>query len=381
MPNSPLQDDGSSLSSVPTEIDLREVYKTLAAAKRLLIGAPIVVAAVAVACTFLISPKFTSTVKMMPPQQAQSTASALLGSIGGLAGLAGGGAAGAAGALAGLKNPSDQWIGILSGRTIADAMIARFKLRERYDLEYAYETRDELDDRTNIQVGKDGLITIDVTDENPAVAAQMANAYVEELRRMTKELALGEAAQRRVFFEQQLKLAKDGLVNADRALQQAGVVEGVIKSVPEATVGALAEMRAKLVSLDVRISVMRGALTESAPELRAALREQAELRSQLARLEVAAPAALNEKAENYINRVRDVKYYETLFEIMARQYELARADEAREGALIQVIDEAVPAEKKSSPKRALIGLVAFALSLLATGVFILVRRVRESSPA
>lgn len=371
--------DRTPTNTLPVEIDLNQAMLSLAAHGRLLILVPLLSGALAVAASFLIQPKFQSTVRMLPPQQAQSTASALVGSLGGLAGLAGG--AGAVGALAGLKNPSDQWIGILGSRTIGDALIQQYKLQERYKLEFLYETRDELKDRTAIQAGKDGLISIDVLDEDPAFAARLANAYVEQLRTMTKDMAVGEASQRRVFFEQQLKLARDGLVKADGQLQSAGVDEGVIKSVPEATVSALAELRARAAALEVRISVLRGYLTDQSSELRAALREQAELQSQVARLEKSGPKGLTGKAEQYINSVRNVKYYETLFEIMARQYELARADEAREGALIQVIDEAVPAERKATPKRGLIGGVVAILVFILVAFGVLLRQARSTRQA
>lgn len=361
--------------TTPSEVDLGAMLSVLWEQRRRLVAIPLVVGALAVGGSFLFKPKFLGEVRMMPPQQSQSTASALLGSLGGLAGLAGGGAAGA---LAGLKNPADQWIGILQGRSIADAMIERFKLRERYGLEFQYETRDELDDRTVVLAGKDGLIQIMVLDEDPKLAAELANGYVEELRKLTKDMAVTEAQQRRVFFEQQLKLAREGMVKADRELQGAGVVEGVIKSVPEATVAALAELRARSSALEVRISVMRTMLADRSPELQAALREQAELRAQVARLEKTDPAkSASGQAEAYINAVRNVKYYETLFEIMARQYELARADEARDGALIQVVDEAVPAERKATPKRALIGVVSTGVAFVLSAFVVLLRARRR----
>lgn len=352
-----------------SEVDLRAAVAVLWAGRWKLLAASLTVGALAVGASFLFKPKFLGEVRMMPPQQAQSTASALLGSLGGLASLGGG----AAGALAGLKNPADQWVGILQGRTIADALIARYKLRERYELEYQYETRDELDDRTVVLATKDGLIQIDVLDEDPAMAAELANAYVDELRKLTRDMALTEAQQRRVFFEQQLKFARDGMVKADQALQATGVAEGVIKSVPEATVATLAELRARVAAAEVRIQVMRTTLSDQSAELKAALREQAELRTQLARLERNDTSkGMGAQAEAYINAVRNVKYYETLFEIMARQYELARADEARDGAMIQVVDAAVPAERKTTPKRALIGVVSATIAGLVMAFVMLV---------
>jgi uncharacterized protein involved in exopolysaccharide biosynthesis len=361
-------------TGAPNEIDLAKVGTTLNKSRKLILWGTALAGAFAFAATFLITPKFASTVRLMPPQQSQSTAAALLGSLGGLAGLAGSG--GAAGAL-GLKNPADQWIGLLNSRTVADGLISRFDLRKRYDLEHLYLARIELDDRTNIQAGKDGLITIDVVDEDPEFAAKLANAFVDELRKLTNSLAVGEAAQRRVFFEQQLKTAKEGLEKADLTLQASGLNEGVIKASPEASVGVMADIQGKLAAIEVRISVMRGYLNDGSAELKALLLEQAQLRSQLSRVQQASSSPTSEKAQKYIKSVRDVKYYETLFEIMARQYEIARVDEAKDGALIQVVDPAIAAEKKATPKRGLITAIASALVMIGLMVYVLARDARR----
>lgn len=364
----------SPTPTAASEIDLGALLSVLWERRWTLVAVPLTVGALSVAGSFLFAPKFLGEVRMLPPQQAQSTASALLGSIGGLAGLAGGGAATALG----LKNPSDQWIGILQGRTIADALIERFKLRQRYEVDLQMEARDELDNRTTITAGKDGLIQIDVLDEDPKVAADIANAYVDELAKLTRDMAFTEASQRRVFYEGLLKKARDGMVNADRELQAAGVSGGVIKTVPEAAVGALADAKARLAALEVRISVMRTTLTDNSPEMRAALKEAAETRAQLAQLEKnAPPKGASSEAEAYINAYRDVKYYEALFEIMAKQYELARADEARDGALIQVVDKAVAAEKKATPKRAFIGVLSTGIAFFFTAFGLLLRARRR----
>lgn len=356
----------------PSEIDLGALLKVLAENWLRLMGLALLAGALTLGATFLLQPKFLGEVRMLPPQQAQSTASTVLGSLTGLAGLAGG-----AGALAGLKNPADQWVGILQGRSMADALIARFDLRRHYDVEFQYEAREELADRTRILAAKDGLIEIGVLDEDPKRAADMANAYVDELRKMTHSLALTEAQQRRVFFEQQLKLAQEGMVKADRELQAVGVDQGVIKTVPEATVATLAQMQAKVAELEVRIASMRTMLADGSPEVRAAQQELAALRGQIAKLEGDGMGrSASGKAEAYIHAVRNVKYFEALFEIMARQYELARADEAREGALIQVIDEAVPAERKTTPKRGLMAALAAVIAFVLAA-FVLLLRARQ----
>jgi hypothetical protein len=120
---------------------------------------------------------------------------------------------------------------------------------------------------------------------------------------------------------------------------------------------------------------MRGYLTESAPEVKQALVELATLRSQLAKAEKDEPAAVSGRLEDtYVERFREYKYKETLYEMFAKQYELARVDEAREGAVIQVIDPAQPPEKKSQPKKALIAIIATLAAGFALLLFVVVRQ-------
>lgn len=311
---------------------------------------PLAAGVLTLAASFLLTPVFTASGQIMAPQQQQGTAAALLGSLGGLAG--------AGGAIAGLKNPADQWVGLLKSRTISDAMIERFKLQQRYDLEYVFQTRDKLTDRTKITAGKDGLIDIEVTDEDPKTAADMANAYVEELSKLSNTLAVSEAAQRRLFFERQLNQAKEGLVKAEVALRQGGINESVLKTTPAAAVAGIADLRAQISAAEVRLQVMEGRYTPNAPELRQVQLELASLRRQLAQVEKADPTLATSSGADYVARYREFKYYETLFDMMARQFELAKADEAREGALIQVVDRAVPPEWKSAPKRATLAVGA-----------------------
>ena len=79
-------------------------------------------------------------------------------------------------------------------------------------------------------------------------------------------------------------------------------------------------------------------------------------------------------ADSYVERFRDYKYRETLYELFTKQYELARVDESREGALIQVIDTAQAPERKSKPKKALIAVIATLAAGFALLLFVFVRQ-------
>ena len=101
------------------------------------------------------------------------------------------------------------------------------------------------------------------------------------------------------------------------------------------------------------------------------------LRSQVAQLEQSDVG--QGKGADYISKYREFKYQETLFDMMARQYELARVDEAREGAMIQVVDAAQPPEHKTRPKRIIIGLITALVAALGYSALLIVRSRMKAS--
>jgi len=344
-------------------VSLLDLAIPLAEHWKLWILGSLAVGLVALGIAFLITPTYTARTSFLPPQQQQSGMASALASLGGLAGLAG--------AAATIKSPADQYVALMQSVSIEDRLIEQFELMKVYEAKYRFEARRALEQNTRIAVGKkDGLISVEVDDENPQRAAEMANAYVEELRRLTSVLAVSEAQQRRMFFEKELKEARDQLAQAQQALQASGFNIGALRAEPKAAAENYARLRAEITAAEVRVQVLRGSLADSAPEVQQQLTQLNALRTQLARLEQATDASVG---PDYVSKYREFKYRETLFELFARQYELARVDESREGALIQVVDTAVPPEYKSKPKRLFVAVAATMVSLLLLGVFILVR--------
>src|SRR5213076_3323390 len=251
----------------------------------------------------------------LPPQQTQST-SAVLAQLGNLAGLAGGPAA------AGLKNPNDLYVGMLKSRAVADNLIQRFDLNRLYDQNYQSLTRKRLEKETTITAGRDGIITIQVDDKDPKRAADLANAYVDELMKLTKVLAVTEASQRRLFFERQLLQVKDNLTTAEVAARQ-GLQKGGLAQVDaqgRSMIEVTARLRAQISVKEVQIGSMRTFAAEGNPELQRTQEELQALRRELARIEGSSPITGVGKREtsggsglDNLGRLRDVKYYEFLY--------------------------------------------------------------------
>jgi tyrosine-protein kinase Etk/Wzc len=354
------------------EISLLDLMQTIVDNLRLLVLGPLAVGLTALGISFLIPPTYTAKTQFLPPQQQQSAAASMLASLGSLGGLAG--------AVGGIKNPADQYLAYMKSVTIQDALIERFKLLERYEAKSKTDARLELKENVRAASGKDGLISVEVDDKDPKFAAELANAHVEELGKLLGKLATTEAQQRRLFFEKQLTQAKEKLIQSEIELKSTGVSGGVLKSNPASAVAAVAGLQAGVTAQEVKLGAMRGYLAETAPEFKQALNELANLRTQLAKQEKDTPANSNTTAQgDYVSKYREFKYNETLFELFAKQFEIAKVDESREGAVIQVLDAAEPPERKSKPKKALIAIIATLAAGIALLLFVFIRQALKNA--
>ena len=339
------------------------------------------------AIALLTTPSFTASALILPPQQNQSTLTSLMGQLGSLASLAGVGSQ--------FKSPADMYIGVLESRTIADDLIAKFHLQGLYKAKTMEDTRIRLKKHSKFIATKDGLIHITVEDHSPTRASDMTNAYVDELYLMNSHLAITEAAQRRLFFDQELADEKNKLANAEDALKQMEEKTGVFQLTgqAEAIIRSLAQVRAEITSREVELQAMRTFATEQNPEAVRLQEEINSLRSQLAKLEHDPHAPqLDENGLpagrvpavglEYARKLRDVRFNEALYELLTKQYEAARIDEAKAAPVIQVVDRAVPPDKRSSPHRTLLtlgfGFVAFLLACIGAVVSNALQRMEHA---
>ncbi|MGB9029661.1 MAG: Wzz/FepE/Etk N-terminal domain-containing protein [Acidobacteriaceae bacterium] len=347
------------------EISLLDLLIVLAERKRTILLVTATCAILALIVSFLLPKRYTATVALLPPQQSSSLGAALssqLGNLGSVAALAGGSL--------GIKNPNDMYVAMLTGQTVEDGMVHDYELQKEYHARLMSEARKAFEQHATVDgSGKDGLIHISVDDHDPNRAAQLANGYVDEFRDLSKHLAFTEAQQRANFFSQQLEQSKDNLANAEVALQKTEQSTGLIQldSQAKALIESAASLRAQIAAKEVQIQGMQMYAAGENAQLMQAQQEVESMRAQLAKLGGSEDTAnslivpkgkLTEAGLEYVRKLRDVKYYETIFDILARQFEIAQLDKAREGAMVQVVDPAVPPDRKSFPKRGLITIIA-----------------------
>jgi len=361
------------------EAHVLDLLIVLSRQKRIILGSTLIAAVLAVIVALVLPNRYTATANILPPQQSPSLAASMigqLGSLGPMAALAQGGF--------GLKNPNDLYVGMLRSRTSEDDLVRRFDLQHVYRTRRISDTRKRLESATTIVLGKEGFIGISVEDKDRGRAAQIANGYVDELRQLTQSLAVTEAAQRRLFFERQLELAKNNLADAEQALKATEQKTGLIQldGQARAIIESVVHLRALVAAKEVELHAMRLFSTEQNPDLLLAEQQLSGLRQQLARLGSASGepetgdlpiSNVPEAGLQYLRKVRDMKYAETIFELLAKQYEAARLDEARTAAVIQVLDPAIEADRKSSPPRTLIIVILTLLASLGSVGYVLIR--------
>jgi uncharacterized protein involved in exopolysaccharide biosynthesis len=379
------KENGEVVSRTETEISLLDFLVVLVENKRFFIRFVLGAAVLATVVSFLLPVRYEAKVVLLPPAQNSSVGSSLLGQMGNIGSL--GSLASLAGSSLGIKNPADMYLSFLTSRTVEDAVIQRFELMKEYREKYLSDARKVLERRTTAVAGvKDGLIRLSIEDPDPKRAAALANGYVEEFRKLSASLAITEAARRRLFFDQQLQDAKDNLTKAEESMRKTQQSTGVLQidSQARSLIESAAILRAQVVAKQVQIQSMRSFAADDNPELILARQQLTALETQLQQVAGSqsdtgsdinlSKGRVTQSGMEYLRRFRDLRYNETVFELLAKELEIAKLDEAREGAIVQVVDAAVVPDKKSFPPRRLIVIVFTVLAIVVAPLWLFLRK-------
>ena len=383
-----LEENGREVPGPVSELSFLDIVVLLVRKKRFIVRFVLAAIVLAIAVALILPVSYEAQVVLLPPAgQSSSLASALLGQIGSLGSL--GPLSAVAGGF-GMKTPTDMYVSLLKSRTVEDATIQRFGLMTEYKTKRFSDARKVFERRANVVAGqKDGLIKVTLEDHDAKRAAELANGYVEEFKKLSASLAITEAARRRLFFEQQLEPAKEQLTAAEEAMRKTEQTTGVLQidSQARALIESTAVLRAQVVAKEVQIQGMRSFATDDNPEIVLAKQQLAALQSQLEHIAgsqqdtgsdiIMSKGRVTGAGLEYIRKYRDLKYHETVYELLTKELEIAKLDEAREGEIVQVVDTAVTPDRKASPHRTLIVIGAAILAFLVAVFYVIVRRGLE----
>jgi tyrosine-protein kinase Etk/Wzc len=364
------------------DVHLIDFLFVLAKHSRMVVYTTAVVTLLMIAVLLCLPNEYTAKARILPPQQNMTLVAQLLDTLGGgtsptsnPVGVLGGGLA----SMLGLKSPGDLYVGIMTGDTVYDHIIERFKLRKLYRpwLKFSGESplediRQGLEKHSKIDTGKDGIITVEVTDENPKRAAAMANAFADELDKLLQAMSSGSAREQLAFLEKERQKANLNLVKAEEAIKGFSETNNVL-SITDQVKGMIeyiATLRASIDAKEVQLKVLRQQATPSNYEVVRMETELQGLREKLRETEGqagktplgdlrVATSQVPTLGLEYLRLYREAKFQEILYQLYGKLVEMARLDEVRDTAVLQVVDQATPPEKKSKPKRFLIASLVF----------------------
>ena len=304
-----------------------------------------------------------------------------------IAGQLGGGIGSLAASASGikLKDPNEYYLGVLGSTNISDTLISKFRLKSRFDAKTLNDARIILALRSKLESRKDGLIAISFTDENPSFAATIANAYGEELMRVLRGLEREKVVIRRRFFEKEMVTTQTQLGQAENRLRD--YLQGQklldVTSAVQVHVEEKARLEAEIFAKEVELRSASSTLASRNPEMQRISIALAALKARKRQAEASSFGAnpgdsgLLGVGTEYSRLYRELKYRETLYEVLSKQYELAKLDEAKAGTLVQLIDSATPPEERSSPKRKAIVVVFAFLGVLLSFFIAFAREKKE----
>lgn len=353
----------------------------IASHKKMIMSTTVGVALITALLTLFMPNIYTSKTTIVPIQEDKSLMPALMGQMGGLVGLAGGSLGG--------PTQADLYVTMLKSDSVKDALIERFKLMEVYKKKFRSDVYNTLAQKSVISSGKkDGVITVTVEDKDPKRAADLANAYIDELGNVAVHLSVAGAGKSRLFYEERLVKAKADLSASAEALRRFQLknktvdITGQVK----ASIESLAKLKAELASHEVILANVKRQFTDNSQEVKSSATTVENLKSQIARLEGTAEnssipsfSSMPSIGQEYVKLMRELKVQESLVELLTKQYEMAKLTESKEIPSFQVIDKARIPDRKTKPKRLLIVLsVTFYAVILSTLFFVVKHRFKSS---
>lgn len=367
-------------------IDLGALLQTLRASRRTVFGITAICTVIALVIALVLPTVYTSTTSFIPPSL--GTGSAMATALAGQLSALGGGTE----LLGGGKTPGELYSGVLRSRSVAEELVKRFDLIHLFKVKKESQAEKVLASDTVIGVdAKSTIVTVSVTEKSPQLAHDIASAYMDSLRATEGRLALGQSSQRRLFFGRQLAKEKDDLEEAEVELKKTEEQTGLIAPLgqTEAQIRTISETQAQVAFRETQLAALRQSSTEENPNVIRLRSEIQDLQNQLARLSSGSgkgtssiPTSRVPQVQlDYVRRMREVKYHETLYEMLSKQYEAARLDEAHDAPVIQVLDLASYPDSKSGPKRTFIVAGGLFLGLLGGSGYVLLRARKYSPPA
>lgn len=324
-----------------------------------------VVAVLAVATAFLLPCWYGSSVTLVPAAK-DGLSLDLTGAGGALGGAMFGIGAG--------PTPQDQLRAVIRSRAVADSIVTRFALQQKWDLKRHADARRALAEHTRITTPREGEVQIEVEAREPRLARDLADAYAHYAGSESIRLKASLAAQRRQYLDARLTEVEQEIARASAKLRGFEEQHGAV-SLPEqarSTVDAYGAIRAQRALLQTELAAARRWYAETAPEVQTLRDRIAELDRQTGALSsTGGPMQpkgdeLPALRQQYLDLSRDQQGLVAVAELLRRAREQARVEEANPVPAFSVLDAAELPERHSRPQRGLTVVMAMMLCVVGS---------------
>jgi tyrosine-protein kinase Etk/Wzc len=332
-------------------LNLIDYLEILAKHKRMIIGLTTGLTVIAILYTLTLPNIYTASAKILPPQQQSGLLSAAMMS-GALATMGGD--------LLGESKNAKLYSEILRIESLRDPIIERFNLKKVYKAKLLEDVYKRMDKTITVVSGKEGIITISADDTDPKRAADLANAHVDQLRKLTSSLSMTGASNSREFLAGRIEETRKELAQAENNLKSFQSKHNILDAQAQAgaTMGALNQLSSQLSAQEIQLDILRRTYSESSQQVKNLRQSIASLRDQIVKYKESGSGVIPgfenvpELGQEYVDLTRKYKTVEAVYDMLIRQYEAARLNESNDVSSIQIIQRAVVPEYKSKPKRA-----------------------------
>ncbi|NVN93449.1 MAG: lipopolysaccharide biosynthesis protein [Desulfuromonadales bacterium] len=355
---------------------LLDYLEMLIIRSKFVIGITVVATILAVIYAFTLPNIYTAKAKILPPQGGSGLLSSAM-MQGALAAAVGGG--GDFGGLTDSKS-AKLYSELLKIESLRDPIIERFNLQGVYKKKYREDVYKTMLKMIAIQSGKEGIISISVDDKDPKRAAGIANALIDELKKLTTQMSVTGANNSKAFLEERIVKAREDLALAENNLK---FFQGKYKTLDatqqaSVSVNAISQLTAQLTNQEIQLGILRRTYADSSQEIKSLQQSIAVLKGKIANLQSSGGGSLPgfekipERGQEYLHLMRTFKTAEAVHDMLVRQYEVSKLNAENDVSTIQVIQKALVPERKSKPARLKLILSAFFIGLLMSSIWVLI---------
>ncbi len=345
---------------------------------RTLISIPFLVAVIVAIVTLFIPNRYQSTANLIPSQKPSIGLDLFSGS---------GGFSSIASSFLGSGNDEEanKYIVLLSSFTTSEQVVRTFDLISHYELEESetplLNAIDLLAERTTFENKEEGNFIIAVEDENPELAKNIADFYVETLNKENIRISTSDATKYREFLEQRVKKSEEDIAQLKLRTIEFQQKYGVFELPEQAQqyFSILSSLTAKEIETELKLDLLSQSVQPNSDVYKNTAAELSAITSKIDEIYSDSDSTnlflnfseLPEIGTEYFALLLEAEIQAEIQKFLIPIYEQAKMEEAKALPIVSIVDSPRVPEIKVFPKRSLI-VISSAISAFILVVLYLI---------